>query len=138
MSGSGSNINKPLCVNKGQEPFLEGRLCLTSFEHSNFWLASYHKYKTKALLSSRVLFLVHAGCQNFDDYTLFLLCHNDRHLEHRLCQHLLPKPIIVVQGKLAGFAKYDWSIWNSILHFWITSLIPRPYQPQRGSGRRVW
>ena len=52
--------NEVLRVNKGQEPFRAGRLCLMSSECFKFQLATHYNYNSKLQLSSHVLFLVHA------------------------------------------------------------------------------
>ena len=57
----GSHVNKVLRVDNIHKPFCAGKLHLISFKRFDFQLASYCKYKTKPLLISQVLYLVHAG-----------------------------------------------------------------------------
>ena len=70
--------NEVLRIDKGHEQFRVGRLCLMSFEHFKFQLATcYVKCNTKPQLSSCSIFSTHKKFrlfQTFACYALFLLC----------------------------------------------------------------
>ena len=106
--GLGSDVEQSLHVDKGQEPFLAGRLCF------NFQPASYCKYKTKPLLRSCFIFSTHGRVclfWIFGSYMLFLFSRNNdvvMHLPYIASDFISPgvAKCLTITVKLAPSASY--------------------------------